>query len=386
MKNTTEKKPNLLRRALAFLVTLVLVLAAVAAVAYRDKINFDALKRWYTYHSIAKNDSGQAESFSFEGRSDDLFSDLDGDLLVCSNSAVRIYSTGGAAYLNDSVELDQPALASGGGLAVAYDAGGRELRIFSKRSEAFSLTLEEGKSLLSATLSDGGWLTTTLKESGYKGVITVYNPSYEAVMSLRLSSRFLMDGMVTGNGRSLAALSVGQTDGAFESSLLFYHVDQGDEPYATVSLGNDVILSLDSDNAGLWALGESGLSVFSADGASLGQYGYDGRYLKNASLKGDGFAALLLGKYRSGNTAQLVTVGSNGRELGSLPISEQVLSFSASGKYLAVLTTDRLDIYTKDLTLYHTLEGTQGARSVLQRSDGSTILISDETARLYIPG
>ena len=66
-------------------------------------------------------------------------------------------------------------------------------------------------------------------------------------------------------------------------------------------------------------------------------------------------------------------------------MEEQVLSLSAAGRYIAVLTADRLDIYTQDLTLYNTLEGTQSARAVLMRSDGSAMLIDSETARLYVP-
>lgn len=150
MNKQVEKKPNIVLRLLAFLVTLALVLGAVAVVANRDKINLDALRRWYTYRALAKSDSGQAELFSYEGRSDDLFSDLDDDLLVCSASGVRIYSTGGIAYLEEPIILEQPALSSGGGLAVAYDVGGSELRVFDQRSNVFSLTMKEGKSLLAA--------------------------------------------------------------------------------------------------------------------------------------------------------------------------------------------------------------------------------------------
>jgi len=385
MNEKTKKKPNILLRLLAFFVTLALVLGAVAAVAYRDKINLDALKRWYTYRTLAKSDSGQAELFSYAGRSDDLFADLDGDLLVCSASAVRIYSTSGVAYLDDTTALSQPALACGSGIAAAYDVGGRHLFVFDQRSEVFSLTLEEGKRILSAAVSGGGLLTVTTKESGYKGVVTVYDSSYDALLSLSLSSRFLMDGLVTNDGKSLAALAVGQREGAFESSLLFYWLDNGEEPYATCSLGNNVILMLDSDASGLWAMGESGLSIYSQEGTLLGQYDYDSRFLKNASLEGEGFATLLLGKYRAGSVAELVTVDSSGTQSGSLPLSEQVLSLSASGRYVAVLTADRLDIYTKDLTLYNTLEGIQGVRNVILRSDGTAILISAETARLYVP-
>ena len=52
---------------------------------------------------------------------------------------------------------------------------------------------------------------------------------------------------------------------------------------------------------------------------------------------------------------------------------------------LAVLTGDRLDIYTDELELYSSLKGTQGARVVLLMPDGSAILISADSAGFYVP-
>ena len=62
-----------------------------------------------------------------------------------------------------------------------------------------------------------------------------------------------------------------------------------------------------------------------------------------------------------------------------------MLSIAAAGRYVAVLTGDRLDIYTDKLELYSTLDGTQGARTVLLMPDGSAILISVDSAGFYIP-
>ena len=68
-----------------------------------------------------------------------------------------------------------------------------------------------------------------------------------------------------------------------------------------------------------------------------------------------------------------------------LELNEQVMSISAAGRYLAVLTGDRLDIYTDGLELYSSLKGTQGARTVLLMQDGSAILISAGSAGFYVP-
>ena len=52
---------------------------------------------------------------------------------------------------------------------------------------------------------------------------------------------------------------------------------------------------------------------------------------------------------------------------------------------LAVLYLDRLVIYTRDLQEYSVLSGTEFARYVSMRSDGSALLLSSSQAWLYLP-
>ena len=56
-----------------FLVTLALMAGAVALVANRDKLNLDGVRRWFNYRSLERSDSGQAESFSYDGGSASSF-------------------------------------------------------------------------------------------------------------------------------------------------------------------------------------------------------------------------------------------------------------------------------------------------------------------------
>ena len=87
-----KKPPNLFVRFLAFLVTLALMVGAVALVVNYDKLNFDSLKRWFTYRNLERSESGQSESFVFEGGESSQFAVLDHELLVCSGKDVRLYS------------------------------------------------------------------------------------------------------------------------------------------------------------------------------------------------------------------------------------------------------------------------------------------------------
>ena len=88
--NTAPKKKNLFLRLLAFALTLALAAGAIFLVANRDKLNLDALKRWFTYRTLERSDTGLAESFPYSGSSSNVFASLNDNLLVCSAGGVRL--------------------------------------------------------------------------------------------------------------------------------------------------------------------------------------------------------------------------------------------------------------------------------------------------------
>ena len=227
------------------------------------------------------------------------------------------------------------------------------------------------------------------QQSGFKGAVTIYDSDYATpLIQISRSDRFIMDAVVSPDNRSVAVLTMGLTDGSFESRVECYalaRTEEDTEPDWSCPVGGDAILALRWNDSGIWALGDTGLVIVSPDGALSGAYDYGGRYLKAFSLDGEGTAALLLGKYRAGSTAELVLVGADGAAQAALDVNEQILSLSAAGRYVGVLTADRLDVYSQSLESYSTLDGTQGAQSVLLRDDGSAMLISSHTAHLYVP-
>ena len=378
------KLPRFLLHVIATLVVLAVALALVAAVAFRDSLNLDSIKRWFTYRSLTRNDSGRAESFPYDGELTDTFAVLDGDLLVCSRNAICLYSGSGTQYINQQVSMENPVVSTNGSLAVVYDAGGSSLYVLGQRALVWSS--QELEPILSARLNRNGQLTVATQSSGYRGTVTVYDAAYSPVMSLNLTSAFVMDAALSDDGHTLATLTVGQTNGAFSTDLELYNMDYvGGEykPDFACQLGGGVVLETRHTAQAVWSLGDRGLTVTGHDGRSSGVSWAD-KHLRRYTLSGDGFAAALLGKYRAGSQAELWVVDAEGQRR-VLSLNEQVMSISAAGRYLAVLTGDRLDIYTDQLELYSTLEGTQGARVVLLMADGSAILISADSAGYYIP-
>lgn len=382
------KKLNIVLRILAFLVTLALIAGAIFLVANRDKLSLDAVKRYFTYRSLERSDSGQAESFDYSPSATDVFASVGNDLLVASTGGVRLYSGGGVCYVEDDMTLEQPAVHVSGSTAAVWSVGGDTVWLYRDRVRFGELKDLDG-AILSVRLNSSGWLAVTTRGTGYKAVVSVYDSELNLRMAFRLSAAFTTDAVVTEDCKSLAVISIGQKDASFESTISLYDISSRQEsgvdydltPAVSAVLGNNVILDLNSSGS-VWCVGDSGISVL--QNSALESWSYHDWHLKNFAFS-EAFTAVLLGKYRAGTQAELYTIDAQGIPSVGRVINEQVLSLSASGKYIAVLTADRLDIYTQNLDTYATLEGTNGAQKVLMHSDGTALLIGSETAHLYVP-
>lgn len=280
--------------------------------------------------------------------------------------------------------MSSPALNASGDYAVVYDVGGQELNVIGQGALLHKLSLSEEESLLCATINEKGWVAVTSKVSGYKGVVTVYNRDFEAVLTIRLSSRYISDAVVTPDCRGVYLISPGQAEGAFENTLLYYTLSSREEPTRTISLGSNVVLSIRSAGR-CWILGDKSLLILDSSGVITSSYDYDDQYLKMGSLQGNGFATLFLSTSSSGTAGTLVTVGTDGKPYGELALDGQTLALAAQGHKVAVLTTSEVISADRKLDSYTTSPNQRGVRNLAVYEDGSVALINSAAVSLYFP-
>lgn len=363
------------QRLVIFVLIAVVLLGLLSATVFRD--NTATLVRRMTF-------SGTKDNFSHNAQANSLFTGMDDNLLVCTQSQIQIFSPTGTVHLKESVSMGSPALNTAGNYAVVYDVGGQELRVIEDDKLSHELTLPAEESLLCATVNDEGWVAVTSKVSGYKAVVTVYNPAFESVLCIRLSSRYISDAVVTPDCHGVYLLSPGQSEGAFENTLLYYTLSSKDQPTKEVSLGSNVALSILSSGK-CWILGDQKLLILDSSGVITASYDYEGQYLKMASLGGNGYAALFLSRSASGSAGNLVTVDDDGEAYGSLPLEGQTLAIAAQGKHIAILTTGEIMTTNVKLEKYRLEPNQLGIRNIAMYKDGSVALVSSATVNLYFP-
>jgi len=379
------KKPNQIFRVLALAVTAALVLGALALVVYRDRFNLDALRRWLSYRTLQTDELGEAEPFTHAGGNKLSLAYLDSGILLSSASGAHYYSFSGEQYAEELLGLEDPVLSASGRAGVVYDVGGQSLFLFRDGEERLALELDGNADLLSARVNESGWLAVTAQQSGYKGVVTVYDQSGKAVEGIKLSSTFAVDAALSPDCETVAVVTMDHSGGAFASRVSFYPVGQ-EEPASFADLGGMAVLDLDFEEDRLWVLGEDRLTIVPTDGGEVRSYFFGRSYLKACELGGDGFALLLLGRYRAGSADQALSIGPDGTVTAVLGLSGQTLDCAAAGGYCSLLTGSRLTVYTPDLKQYAALSSTQGAKYTALSPNGSSLLASDQQAWLFIPG
>ena len=372
------------RRKAALVLALVLVLGAISFAVYRDAGGMDRLRRLMSYNKVAQDADGKAELFRFDSDRSARYELLGKNLLIVSTTRIALLSEQGEELWSRAVSFTNPAIETGGQTAAVYDVGGTGLYILDARGLVRDMSGESGNGLLSVSLNASDYLALTTLKSGCRASVAAYAPSGEIAFEFNSSERYVSDAYVIDDNRHLAAVTLGEADGVFASSLTFYAFDS-EKPVGSVTLGGSMVLSLRAVGGTVAALEDDRLTLLRADGSLAGSYRFAHPYLRGQSMSGADFAVLLLSRYRSGSALNVVSVDAEGETLGSLDVRREILDVSAAGRYIAVLYSDSLTVYRPDLTEYATLSGTDFARQVIMRPDGTALLIGASRAWLYIP-
>lgn len=381
-KSKEAEKKHPIRGFLSFALMLAAVLLVVLFAAYRDGTGFDILRR-YLHYGRPEQVGGEVV-YHYDSASKNRFALLGESLVVLSDASLRLFDSAGEEVWATPVTMTAPALVTGGGRAVAYDVGGTALYVLDQTGLLLELTAGEEEPYISAALNKDGKLVVTAQKRGYKGSVKVYDRTLEPEpdFEFQSSQRFVLDGYILGD--TLAAVTLGQENGVFVSSIVLYEMPE-EEPKANYSISGGLVAAIGEQEGRLVTVSDTSLTFANAKGEITGSYSYSGSYLREYDLGGTGFVTLLLNRYRSGSVGRLLTVDKNGELMGSLDVREEVLSISASGRYLAVLYADHLVVYNQDLQPYATLQGTGDTREARMRSDGSVLLLSAASASLFLP-
>lgn len=381
-QETAGEKPKHsgLRSLPKLLLLLAVVLVVVVLTSMEDGNHFASLRRWLMY-----GDSGTGQNYyTYVADGNNRFALLGEDLLVTNQNTVQLLSDDGTIRYSLSVSMTTPMVSVGGDVAAVCDVGGSSLYLLDETGTRREMTLSSGLRYYSARLNSAGWLAVTEEKNGYKASISVYNSSGELVFSFDSYDSYITDALVTEDCRSVVAVSLAPQDSVFSSTLLVYDLSEA-VLTASCPIRDGLPMDITCTGDELLALCDTRLAIADLEGNTILDYPYGSMYLHDYAFGGKDFCALLLGKYKAGNICELTTFDLEGQQIASLEVTEEVLDLSAAGNYLAVLYSDCLVIYTRDLQEHARLDGTDYAGHVIMEPGGTAMVITGTAAWRFLP-
>ena len=362
------------------LILLAVVLVIVVLTTMEDGNHFASLRRWLMY-----GDSGTGQNYyTYVADGNNRYAMLGENLLLANQNAIQLLQDDGTMLYNLSVSMTSPQISTGGGMAVVCDIRGTSLYLLDESGVRREMETSGGLRYYSARLNSSGWLAVTEEKNGYKASVSVYNSSGELVFSFDSYDSYISDALVTEDCRSVVAVGLNAQDGAFGSTLMIYDLSEA-VLTASCPIRDGLPMDIACTGDELLALCDTRLAMADLEGNLFLDYPYGSLYLHDYAFGGKNFCALLLGKYQAGNICDLTTFDLKGEEIASLEITEEILDMSAAGEYLAVLYSDSLVIYTRDLQEHARLDGTDYAGHVIMNSDGTAMVIAGTAAWRFLP-
>lgn len=372
-KSYRNRKRKFLKYLVSILLLAVLSVIAAVFVMGNGKLSVEGLKNLLS----GAGSQAVATEFSFEAGYGSAFADIDGGLAICSSSGLRVYNERAELTYSELFEMGCPTLSAEGDTACAYDLGGLSLRLFNSDGIIKSLSTED--KIISANLSTRGYLTVCTQDSGYKGLVRVFDKKGDEVFKWFSAKGYILSAQVSPDNKSLAVLTLNE-DG---SRIVFFDLDGTDEKASSILSGSLVLeIRFINDNTVL-AVAKNAIISMSTDGSSAVLKDYSDKYLTNYSIDSDGFFTVVLSDYLVGDQGGIHTVGKTGKLLGSLETTRNILSVSARGAYLAVLYSDGLVLYDENLAEAAHFEDTAGGEMVIMRSDDTALLVRAHSATVY---
>ena len=382
MKAKKDKKPEKANKAkgswLKKLLLALMILAVLAAAVYivLDLVSGDETVGEFINGALS-SEMVRTEKFVFDAYSDNIFEELGGGLVAVSTSAYQVFDSSGELVGRGTKAFGAPAADSGPAGAVLWSQGGTDMLLAAADGSAIAIDSEEA--IISAAINDNGYVAVSTEESGYKGLVTVYNIAGEDIYKWYSGEGYLMDAAVNHSDTGMAALTVSGSG----SRLVAYTFGSADVQGAynepeTIYFDMDYI----AENR-ICAVSENKAVFVNGKCEYNSEYSFDGWYLRNYSLDGNGYAVFVLNKYRSGGETMIVSVGSDGSVKGSVSTFAEVRGISVRGRYIAITCADEMTLYDSELIEVGSIKDTAGVEKALACADGKLIAVSANGAVEY---
>ncbi len=261
------------------------------------------------------------------------------DVAVVTSAGTYLYNSHGALTQMCLNDYRVPQAKAAGGKLLTYDLGGTGLRVDNKRRELYS-TQVEGGTLLAADIAENGAIAMAQSIAGSYAQVTAYNPRFELMYSWKVPDSYITDVALSQNGAMMSCAGVTVEGQHMVALLRIHHFDQ-DQEVARISLTDQVIVSMVwTGSEEIQVVTDKAIYLFSKTGEQLAKAELPGELVTYENVPGAVYVAY--GDYRDPEGVVILAYSGKMEQRGEASVDRKVLSLTAQGNHLLVLTEGQL--------------------------------------------
>ena len=263
---------------------------------------------------------------------------MDGDVAVVTTAGTYLYNGNGALTATCLNNYRNPVARAAGGKLLTFDLGGTGLRVDNKRREIFSMEAEG--TLLAAAIAENGAVAVARNAPGSFAEVTAYNPRFELMYTWRVADSYITDLALSRDGTKMSCAGLAMEGQHLAGLVRIHHFDR-DEEAARISFPDQVVVSMVwTGEEEVQVVTDKALYLFDAEGRELARTQLPGELVTYENVPGAVYVAY--GDYRDPSGVTIQAYSGRMELQGEASVDRRVLSLSADGHHLLVLTEGQL--------------------------------------------
>ncbi len=372
-KKRSDKKFTIPRLIISVVIFAIIVgIIVLVAVNIRD-LSFASMGK--TLRSCFGAGSKEV-TMDYEDKAPTTFVRLSDGIVAASDTGFVAFDKWGDKVAYRDVVMAQPVAISNGKLAGVYDSGGYTLFMVDDNGNVESYETKE--KLVSVSVNEKGWFALCTEEENYKGSVTVLDNDGNEVYKLYSGDGYILSAELSDDSKMLLAVKLTSNG----TDIVEYRLDSEIEQ-ARISIPSQVVVKCEYGGYNdISVLTDSGFYIYDNDGKEKATNGFEGYQLKSFDLDDDGYSVIYCGAYEEDTISFIMTLDDSGNVIAKKEVAKTIVDISAAGQRIAVLYTDGLVIYDKNLKERETSEISSGMNAVVMCDNGKAVVTNEYSAEV----
>ena len=313
---------------------------------YQEDLNVQNIRRMVSYIDKLTFSGSEIDTFDFDSGLSTSYEAFDIGIATVSGGNFRFIPPFEGMDYSEQVKYAQPKLKVSGNSIYVYDLGGKGISRMSSYSKLAETTVES--KILALSANDNGQCAVVTDEEGYRTALTVFDKHLNEIYKWQTSDHFAFLPALSPNGKTAAALCIGQ-QGGDANFYVRYQPLNGDDCTVVIQLGDRRVYAMEyAENDRLLILCDDGLLVYDDQGMPVAQYPFAAGSLTTFSYGNDGSFALSL-KGDRGDTSRMLVLntlcevvfdGTYEGDIRTIDYAADTLTFLSGSQLYCVNTTE----------------------------------------------